>query len=186
MTSAALMQMSLAATWFWIRKGTFTVAQSMVAGSVKKWCGRSRHRTAAGSQLGEVDAIPQYATRYEHPCKNEIIMALSGEDLSRGSTLRSWTVFTAVIIAVLFTIGVKATPAQTYSEIYHFTAADGSLLTSTLLIDRGGKLYGTTESGQYGTCGWVGLVFQLKPVGSNWVLNPLHCFTGPLGGDHGA
>ena len=113
-------------------------------------------------------------------------MALSGEDLSRGSTLRSWTVFTAVIIAVLFTIGVKATQAQTYSEIYHFTAADGSLLTSTLLIDRGGKLYGTTESGQYGTCGWVGLVFQLKPVGSNWVLNPLHCFTAPLGGNDGA
>ena len=112
-------------------------------------------------------------------------MARSGESISRGRKLCSWLAFATLTIAVLL-VGLKATQAQTYSEIYHFTAADGSPLTSTLLLDRGGKLYGTTEYGQYGTCGWSGMVYQLKPVGSNWVLNPLHCFTAPLGGNDGA
>ncbi len=112
-------------------------------------------------------------------------MAPSGEHLGRGRKLCSWLAFTTLTMAVLLA-GPKATQAQTYSEIYQFTAADGAPLTSTLLLDRGGKLYGTTEDGEYGTCGWSGMVYQLKPVGSNWVLNPLHCFTAPLGGDDGA
>jgi uncharacterized repeat protein (TIGR03803 family) len=112
-------------------------------------------------------------------------MARSGKSISRGRKPCSWLAFTTLTMAVLLA-GPKATPAQTYSEIYQFTAADGSPLTSTLLLDRGGKLYGTTEYGQYGTCGWSGMVYQLKPVGSNWVLNPLHCFTTPLGGNDGA
>ncbi len=112
-------------------------------------------------------------------------MVPSGENLSRGRKLASWLAVTTLAIAVLF-IGLTAAQAQTYSEIYHFTSADGGPLTSTLLIDRGGKLYGTTEYGQYGTCGWAGMVYQLKPEGSGWVLNPLHCFTAPLGGDDGA
>ncbi len=81
-------------------------------------------------------------------------------------------------------IAPKATQAQTYSEIYHFTSAEE--LTSTLLMDRSGKLYGTSEGGQPGTCAAYGMVYQLKQAGSGWVLNPLHCFTAPLGGNDGA
>ncbi len=90
----------------------------------------------------------------------------------------------AAIALVLLTLGAKPAQAQTYTEIYHFT--DANLLTSTLLIDRGGKLYGTAELGQNGTCSAYGMVYQLKLVGSDWVLNQLHCFTAPLGGDDGA
>ena len=111
-------------------------------------------------------------------------MTRSGDGIS--STVRSCMVIGITIAALLFTLGGKALQAQTYTEIYHFTGADGSPLTSTLLMDRGGKLYGTTEYGSPGTCGWVGMVYQLKPVASNWVLNPLHCFSAPTGGDDGA
>lgn len=109
-------------------------------------------------------------------------MAPSGEHLTRGRKLASWLAFTTLTITLLL-IG-PAAQAQTYSEIYHFTTAD--LLTSTLLMDRSGKLYGTSEGGQYGTCAAYGMVYQLKPEGSNWVLNPLHCFSAPLGGNDGA
>jgi hypothetical protein len=88
------------------------------------------------------------------------------------------------IVAVLFSLGGEQAQAQTYTEIYHFTGAE--LFTSTLLMDRGGKLYGTSELGQNGTCGAYGMVYQLKLEGSNWILNPLHCFTAPLGGNDGA
>jgi len=89
-------------------------------------------------------------------------MAPSGEYLSRGRKLCSWLAFTTLTIAVLL-IGPKATQAQTYSEIYHFTSAQG--LTSTLLLDRSGKLYGTSEYGQNGTCAAYGMVYQLKQAG---------------------
>lgn len=112
-------------------------------------------------------------------------MAPSIKQLDRGRKIRLLAMLIALTVAVLL-IGLQASPAQTYSEIYHFTSDDGGPLTSTLLMDRGGKLYGTTEYGSFRTCGWAGMVYQLKPVGSNWVLNPLHCFTAPLGGNDGA
>lgn len=89
-------------------------------------------------------------------------------------------------LVILLIVGPEAGQAQTYSEIYHFTIVAPQTLTSTLVMDRAGRLYGTAEGGQVGTCGAYGMVFQLKPSGSGWLMKPLHCFTAPLGGNDGA
>jgi uncharacterized repeat protein (TIGR03803 family) len=102
------------------------------------------------------------------------------------SEVCSCLVIAAAIVAVLFSLGGKQAQAQTYTEIYHFTGGTSGLLTSTLLLDSGGKLYGTTEYGQNGSCGAYGMLYQLRQEGSTWILNPLHCFTAPLGGNDGA
>ena len=109
---------------------------------------------------------------------------MSAEKSSCG--LGTSILLTMAATAFVLLAGHTPLQAQTYSEFYHFTSQDGAPLTSTLLMDRSGKFYGTTEYGQYGTCGWAGMVYQLKPSGSSWVLNPLHCFSAPVGGDDGA
>ncbi len=84
-------------------------------------------------------------------------------------------------LAMFCVLGVSAqiARAQTYSVIHTFTGWDGSYPTSTLVFDRAGNLYGTTESNQasYGIGG--GVLFQLKHAGSGWTINPLHDFLIP-------
>lgn len=96
------------------------------------------------------------------------------------------TSFAILFAAAVCMAGLPDAQAQTYTEIYHFTDVNGAALTSTLLLDRGGKLYGTAEYGSSQTCANNGMLYQLKPEGSSWVMNPLHCFTAPLGGNDGA
>jgi hypothetical protein len=81
-------------------------------------------------------------------------------------------IFSAISLVFGITLAVDA-HAQTYTVLHRFSGgADGSFPTSTLLIDRGGNLYGTTQSG-----GSNGVLFQLKHAGSQWILNTLHNFT---------
>jgi uncharacterized repeat protein (TIGR03803 family) len=78
---------------------------------------------------------------------------------------------------ILFVAAIAA-HAQTYTIIHKFTnGSDGSLPTSTLVPDRAGNMYGTTENG--GT--QSGVLFQLKRAGSGWILVPLHDFALPNG-----
>ena len=89
------------------------------------------------------------------------------------------TVSMAILFA-LIALATQASIAQTYHVIYNFSGcADGAFPTSTLAIDRGGSLYGTTEAGGM-SCGGngSGVVFRLKRVGSGWLDTPLHSFTG--------
>ena len=86
---------------------------------------------------------------------------------------------------MLLLTALAATPAsaQTYTVLHNFTGSDGSLPTSTLIFDRAGNLYGTTEYG--GTHG-DGVVFQLKHAGSGWSFNPIHEFDWNGSGGDGA
>ena len=93
---------------------------------------------------------------------------------------------TLTLLLVLVFSATQPVRAQTFNVIYDFTPVNGNTSTGTLLLDRAGNLYGTTQYGQYGTCGYDGGAFQLKPTKSGWILNPIHCFTAPLGGDDGA
>jgi uncharacterized repeat protein (TIGR03803 family) len=68
--------------------------------------------------------------------------------------------------------------AQTYKVIYNFQGQTGANPSAGVTVDRGGNLYGTTQSGNMGN----GVVFQSKHTGSSWVFNPLYEFQG---GDDG-
>src|SRR5271165_1464902 len=87
-----------------------------------------------------------------------------------------------VALAILFALTVVTPPAvqaQTYGVIYAFSGdPDGAGPYAGLTMDRGGKLYGTTHSGNSGT-NW-GNVYQLQHKGSGWVFNPLGVFDGTL------
>ena len=88
----------------------------------------------------------------------------------------------ALALAIVFVLTIVASPAaqaQTYNVLYTFTGGpDGAGPFAGLTMDRGGKLYGTTHSGNSGT-NW-GNVFQLLRKGSGWALNPLGVFDGNL------
>ncbi|MFZ0793132.1 MAG: choice-of-anchor tandem repeat GloVer-containing protein [Candidatus Korobacteraceae bacterium] len=90
-----------------------------------------------------------------------------------------------LVLAIVVGLIVAATwvpraQAQSYNVLYTFSGCtDGNTPTSTLVTDRAGSLYGTTQYG--GTaCGMAGqgLVFRLKRVGSGWVNTPIHTFVG--------
>ncbi len=74
----------------------------------------------------------------------------------------------ALALAIVFVLTIVASPAaqaQTYNVLYTFTGGpDGAGPFAGLTMDRGGKLYGTTHSGNSGT-NW-GNVFQLLRKGS--------------------
>src|ERR1700678_244983 len=91
---------------------------------------------------------------------------------------------TMVCLFTLFVAAIAA-QAQTYTVIHNFTGgSDGDFPTSTLVQDRAGNLYGTTNSG--GTYD-AGVVYQLKPGRSGgWVFYPIHEFNGWNNGDDGA
>ena len=82
-----------------------------------------------------------------------------------------------VLLGMLVSFGPQVA-AQTYSVIHDFTGCgDGDTPTSTLIWDRAGNLYGSTELGGVG-CGSDsdGVVFQLKHAQSGWTVRPLQEF----------
>jgi len=92
----------------------------------------------------------------------------------------------AVIVPLLMLFAITAS-AQTFTVLHNFGGSDGRYPTSTLVFDRAGNLYGTTEYGGTGNSGGDGVVFQLKPGNSGrWVFNPIHLFTGNRGTGDGA
>lgn len=81
-----------------------------------------------------------------------------------------------LFIAVLF----PPAHAQAFTVLHYFTGgADGANPHAGLTMDLHGNLYGTTTTG--GPAGF-GTVFQMKPAGTGWILNPLHAFTGDSDG----
>lgn len=93
------------------------------------------------------------------------------------STNLGWALAIAILSIVLMN---QSTHAQTYQVIYNFTGRlDGANPAAALTLNSG-NFYGTTAAG--GAAG-DGTVFELKPSGTGWVLNPLYNFAG---GDDGA
>ena len=83
----------------------------------------------------------------------------------------------------LWTIA-PAAQAQTFTVLHSFSGSDGSYPLSTLIFDRAGNLYGTTE---YGGASGQGVVFQLKHTPSGgWIYTPVHQFNGFSGTGDGA
>ena len=73
--------------------------------------------------------------------------------------------------------------AQTFSVLHNFTGGfDGYYPAASLILDRGGRLYGSTYlGGIYNhNCvqGGCGVVFRMADSGSGWTLNPLYSFPG--------
>jgi hypothetical protein len=65
-----------------------------------------------------------------------------------------------LIIAAFAAATALGSHAQTFSVTHYFTGgSDGGNPMAGLTLDRGGKLYGTTETGT---------VFRLAPSGSGW------------------
>jgi len=75
----------------------------------------------------------------------------------------------------------------TESVIYSFTSADGSNpQTASLILDKHGNLYGTTEYGGIGNCSGngCGVAFELiRNEDGMWAEKVLHWFTGNVGVD---
>lgn len=80
-------------------------------------------------------------------------------------------------MAILFVaLATMTSHAQTYTVLNSFNRSDGSYPSSTLIFDRAGNLYGTTE---YGGAHGDGVVFQLKHTFSGgWIYSPVHQFNG--------
>jgi len=81
--------------------------------------------------------------------------------------------------------------AQTFRAISTFNGGStGGSPSGGLVMDRRGALYGSTEYGgatnlpqcQLGANQGCGVIFQVKPTGSGWVLNPLYTFQGAADG----
>jgi hypothetical protein len=73
-----------------------------------------------------------------------------------------------LIIAAFAAATALGSHAQTFSVTHYFTGgSDGGNPMAGLTLDRGGKLYGTTETGT---------VFRLAPSGSGWSISPIFQF----------
>src|SRR5208282_513042 len=69
----------------------------------------------------------------------------------------------------------SAGAANNFKILHNFShSGDGALPMGPLSIDQAGNLYGTAQQGGSGN----GIVFRLRQTQSDWVLNPLHTFTG--------
>ena len=95
------------------------------------------------------------------------------------------TVFAVALICALTVIARQPAQAQTFTVLHTFTGgADGANPLDGLSMDRTGNLYGTASTGgdTQGSClahsNGCGVVFEIKPRGSGWVLSPLYTFTG--------
>ncbi len=85
-----------------------------------------------------------------------------------------------VAIAISLIMAAPVAQAQTYTVLHNFNGSDGRYPTSTLILDRAGNLYGTTE---YGGDNNSGVVFQLKHTPSGgWIYTPVHLFNGTSNG----
>src|ERR1700683_2118278 len=101
------------------------------------------------------------------------------------SRLRRFVMFSIATISVLLMCVATSSVsvAQTFSVIHYFTGGpDGNYPGATMILDRSGRLYGSTEMGgiQNSNCveGGCGIVFRMSGSGSNWVLTPLFSFPG--------
>ena len=86
--------------------------------------------------------------------------------------------FVALATLAAIFVFVPAAQAQTYTVLHNFTGcADGNSPTTTLIFDRAGNLYGSTEYGGV-HCSYDndGVVFQLKKGAAGWTLYPLRDF----------
>jgi uncharacterized repeat protein (TIGR03803 family) len=90
----------------------------------------------------------------------------------------SLLLMTTEILALAFVLTVTV-QAQTYSVLYRFTgAADGARPDVGVVMDSGGRLYGTAFAGGTGH----GTVFRLKQQGAGWIFAVLYTFTGGTDG----
>ncbi len=121
-----------------------------------------------------------------YDAQNHRLMARLPAGCRKFSAIDLWMTLAAIASAVLLIFAASQSQAQTFSQIYSFTGLGGGSLTSTPVLDRAGRLYGTAEEGQSGSCVDYGMAYRLALNGSNWLLNPLHCFNAPLGGNDGA
>ena len=89
------------------------------------------------------------------------------------------------LIAGIFGLTVSSF-AQTENVLYSFTGAtDGGFPLSSLLLDNGGNLYGTSSQGGYlSGCALrgCGVVYRLSPNSSGWTETVLYTFTGGIDG----
>ena len=88
----------------------------------------------------------------------------------------------ALLTAVFLAIATAASPiaqGQTFTLLHSFTGgADGQQPQTSMTLDRGGNLYGTTVKGGFG----YGTVFKLSQRNSAWLLSPLYSFRGGTDG----
>jgi hypothetical protein len=91
----------------------------------------------------------------------------------------------SLAMTLLAGVVVPQTSAQSFNVLYTFHSSDGAHPETGLTMDRGGTLYGTTvyggSGGSVSSCAYqegCGVIFQLVHRGSEWILNPLHRFTG--------
>lgn len=90
----------------------------------------------------------------------------------------------AIFGAVLMFAGSGMAAGPTETVLYRFEGGrDGSAPLASLIADKAGSLYGTTEVGGAGECqGGCGTVYELSPAsGGRWTETVLYRFTG--GGD---
>jgi uncharacterized repeat protein (TIGR03803 family) len=82
--------------------------------------------------------------------------------------------FALVMFVVLTMIATQPAQAQTYTVLHYFTGGgDGSAPVSGLTMAGPGNFYGTAAYGGYEESGTI---FNLRQVGSGWILTPLYTF----------
>jgi len=90
-------------------------------------------------------------------------------------SFRTNAAFMLTTLMLLVAAGTTVATAQTYTDLFNFNGTDGGDPMGTIAQGRGGKLYGTTESGGAS----YGVVFRVTPSGKAVVLYN-------FGGVHGA
>jgi uncharacterized repeat protein (TIGR03803 family) len=84
------------------------------------------------------------------------------------------SVFSTLFLIAVAVLTSQPTQAQTFSVLHNFTGADdGSQPYAGVTMDGAGNLYGTTF---YGGPGLDGAAYELKRVGSEYVVDPLFDF----------
>jgi uncharacterized repeat protein (TIGR03803 family) len=94
---------------------------------------------------------------------------------------RAWMYLVGGSVAlVAFSLGVGSARSSTTEVLYSFAGEDDGEYTDTdVAIDASGNLYGTSVlGGEFGG----GTVWQLSPVGGDWVHSVLYSFTGGADG----
>jgi len=107
-------------------------------------------------------------------------MALPSLAQARQSAVRALALAVLVGLPFLF---IPLAQSQTYQVIHKFAYADGYHPSSTVVMDAGGKLYGTTYQGGSAD---RGTVFRLARSGSGWILSTLYMFQGGADGAYPA